>query len=187
MPLTFSHTQRIDAPVERVFSAATDLAAFAQWMPGFVGVERLSEGPLGVGWQFREPRKVHGRDSTEHFEFTAYDPPPGFTLFVDGGQGSTGKGAFTFIHRLSPLDDGAATEFTLHGEIGGMGRIMQLFARLFMGSMKKALVQDLECMSAWIAAQGDPPVDGEAPTPPEGPSAPQAPRAEPVGEAPHVD
>ena len=159
MPLTFSHTERINAPVERVFAAATDLDAFAQWMPGFVGVERLSEGPLGVGAQFRETRKVHGRDSTEHFEFTAYDPPTGFTLFVDGSQGSTGKGTFTFVHTLTPLDDGAATELTLHGEIGGMGRLMELLARLFMGSMKKAVVQDLRSLSAWIVAQREAPDD----------------------------
>lgn len=156
MPLKFSHSVRIDSPPDRVFAVSTDLDAFARWMPNFVGVQLIrpandqSEGEIGVGTQFKETRKMYGRDSTEHFEFTSYDPPSGFVLEVDGAKGTTGKGIFTFAHTLRPLDDGAATEFALAGEIGGMSKIAELFGRLFMGSMKKAIAADLASLKTYI-------------------------------------
>lgn len=150
MPLTFSHSVRIAAPPERVFAAATDLTAFPKWMPNFVGVERLTEGDVGLGAQFKETRKMYGRDSTEHFEFTAFDPPSGFTLLVDGSKGTTGKGQFRFVHTCTPKEDGAATQFAIDGEIGGLSRIAELFGRLFMGSMKKAIAADIEALKTYI-------------------------------------
>ena len=150
MALTFSHSLRIEAPPERVFSAATDLSAFARWMPNFVGVERLTDGAVGVGSQFRETRKMYGRSSTEHFEFVAFDPPRGFTLLVDGTKGTTGKGEFRFAHTLTALDDGAATQFALDGGLSGLSKIAELFGRLFIGSMKKAIAADLRALKAYI-------------------------------------
>ena len=156
MALQFSHSVRIDAPPARVFSVATDLSAFPKWMPNFVGVELIrpaddqTEGDVGVGTQFKETRKMYGRDSTEHFEFTAFEPPTGFTLYVDGSKGTTGKGEFRFVHTLQSKDDGAATQFSLDGEIGGLSKIAEFFGRLFMGSMKKAIAGDLAALKAYI-------------------------------------
>jgi carbon monoxide dehydrogenase subunit G len=155
MALNFSHTVRINAPPDRVFAVATDVDSFARWMPNFVRAERLTDGDIGVGSQFTETRKMYGRDSTEHFEYTAFDPDKGFTLFVDGTKGTTGKGEFIFVHRLDAVDEGAATDLTLDGEIGGLGKIMEFFARLFMGSMTKAIAADFASLKAYIEAAPD--------------------------------
>ena len=66
--MEFSVERSFPHPPDRVFAALTDLARGAEWRPGFLGIERLTEGDFGVGTEWRETRKVFGR--------TALDPYP---------------------------------------------------------------------------------------------------------------
>jgi uncharacterized membrane protein len=47
--MEWTHTQMIDAPVERVWELATDVTAWPEFMPTMQSVERLEEGPLRLG------------------------------------------------------------------------------------------------------------------------------------------
>lgn len=151
MAIKFDYERTVPAPPERVFAAMTDLDELARWMPGFVGIERLTEGPMAVGTQFRETRKVFGMQSTEHFEVVGLVPARELDFRVDGTKGTSGKGVYRFRYRLGPDADG--TRLRLEGEIGGISGLMAFFAKLMMGSFKKACTRDLDALADYLQAE----------------------------------
>jgi uncharacterized protein YndB with AHSA1/START domain len=148
MPLRFTFEERFDAPPEEVFRLATDIDAFREWMPNFVRVEKLTEGAFGKGTIWRETRKMFGKESTEEFQVTAAEPGKSLDLFIDGRKGTTGRGEYRFRYTFAPQDGG--TRLTMEGEIAGMGWFMELLGRVFIGSFKKALQQDLKAMKSHL-------------------------------------
>ena len=148
MPLTCEIEETIAAPPERVFAAITDIDSFGQWMRGFVRNERLTDGPVGKGTQFREVRKMFGREAGEVFEIVAWDPPRMFELYVDGTKGSSKSGWFRFRHTFTPVAGG--TRMTLSGEVGGMSGCMGFLGKFMMSPMKKAIRKDLAAFKAWV-------------------------------------
>ena len=148
MPLTFELRSTIAAPPERVFAGITDLDRMGEWMPGFVRIERLTEGPLRKGSQFRMTRRMFGREATEQFEVADYDPPRVFGLFVDGTKGSSRSGWFRFRQTIAPT--GGGTHLVMSGECGGASGCMAFLGKLMLGPMKKAMAKDLAAQKAWI-------------------------------------
>ena len=133
----------VDAPPERVFPFLTEPERVMKWMSGVVKFERLTEGPLRVGSQLRQTRRMMGHDAAEVFEVREWDPPRSFALFVDGRKGSSRKGEFLFRYRLVPR--GGGTEVLLEGEFGGMGKIAEFFGRLFSGMMRRMIASEPRC------------------------------------------
>lgn len=155
MAIEFSVKESIPGKQERVFAALTDLDAAPGWMPGDVKIERQSEGPFGVGTEWRETRKMLGREATEYFEVTGYEPPRRIALRVDGSKGTSGKGEFLFEYLLEPKGD--ETEVTLTGEIRGLGALSGLVGKLMAGPMRKAVKKDLEALAEHLrGASGRP-------------------------------
>jgi uncharacterized protein YndB with AHSA1/START domain len=152
MAIEFTVTQQISSAPDRVFHALTDLDSADQWMPGFVRIEKLSEGEFGVGTEFRETRKFLGKEATEQFEVTRCQPPTGLSLRVDGKKGSSRRGEYLFDYRLEPKNVG--TGVTLHGEIRGLGRFGTLLGKLFLGSYKKACAKDLRALAEHLEGAG---------------------------------
>ncbi|MGD2154709.1 MAG: SRPBCC family protein [Gemmatimonadales bacterium] len=152
MPIEFDVTQHIPGPPDRVFHTLTDLDAAAEWMPGFVHIEKLSQGEFGVGSEWRETRKFLGREATEQFEVTRCQSPTELTVRVDGSKGSSRRGEYLFQYRLEPK--GAGTDVTLHAAIRGLGRFGTLLGRLFVGQYKKACVNDLSALARHFEGPG---------------------------------
>ncbi len=152
MPIEFSVTQHIPGPPDRVFRVLTDLDAAADWMPGFVRIEKLDKGALGVGSEWRETRVFFGREATEQFEVTRLDSPNELSVRVDGSKGSSRRGEYLFDYRLHPK--GGGTDVTLHGTIRGLGRFGTLVGRLFVGHYKKACANDLRALAEHLEGSG---------------------------------
>jgi uncharacterized protein YndB with AHSA1/START domain len=149
MPLTFQIEQTIAAPPARVFAAFTDLDSMGAWMDGFVKNERLTPGAVGKGAQFRQTRKMFGREASEVFEVTEFDPPRAFALFVDGSKGSSRGGWFKIRHAMAP--SGTGTALTLSVECGGASGCLALLGRFVFGPMmKKAIAKDLAAFKSWV-------------------------------------
>lgn len=152
MPIEFTLTQHVaDAP-ERVFRTLIDLESAAEWMPGFVRIERLADGELTVGSQWRETRKFFGKEATEQFEVTRLEAPGELSLRVDGSKGSSRRGEYLFEYRLHP--QGSGTEVTLHGSIRGLGKFGSLMSKLFVGQYKKACAKDLQALAEHLEGAG---------------------------------
>jgi uncharacterized protein YndB with AHSA1/START domain len=144
MPASFASETYIEARPERVFATMTDVDGFRHWMQGFVGAEKLTEGPVGVGTEWRETRKMFGREASEVFEVTAYEAPSRLGLRVDGTRGSSRKGEYRFEYVLVP--EGTGTRLGMSGEVDMPGLLGRLMSRLFVGTFKKACDKDLTAM-----------------------------------------
>lgn len=151
MALQFTVKERVRATPERVFAALTDLEGAKAWMPGFVGIHKLTPGAFAAGTRWRETRKMYGREATEEFEVTACEPTERIELYVDGKKGSSRRGEFRFRYELTPAEKG--TVVTLHGEVSGLGKVMEFFGRLFIGSFKRAISRDLEAMRVYLESR----------------------------------
>jgi uncharacterized protein YndB with AHSA1/START domain len=152
MPIQITMSEEIAAAPERVFEVMTDIGNAGAWMPNLVRIERLTEGSFGAGTQWREVRKVFGKEAGEVFEVTRSEPPRLLELYVDGTKGSSRKGFYRFRYDLAPASGGTA--MTVSGEIGGMGWLGELIGKLLAGTFKKALAKDLQAMKAHIERGG---------------------------------
>ncbi|WP_404328605.1 SRPBCC family protein [Mesobacillus maritimus] len=129
---------------ENVYEGLIDLDEAKKWMQGFVGIQRLDDGPMKVGSQWKETRKMFGKESSEHFEVVELNEPTKIVLRCDGTKGTTGKGEFVFTYTLTSLDD--HTEITLDGEINGLTGLTKLLGKMMAGSFKKACTKDLDAL-----------------------------------------
>lgn len=71
---------------KEVFDYLSDFTTTAHWDPGIVRAEKLTDGPIGVGTQFRIETKFMGRTTALVYVMTAYEPP---SRFVVSGENAT--------------------------------------------------------------------------------------------------
>ena len=129
-------------PIERVWALSTDVERTREWLPAGVLVEKLTEGPLRVGWRYRETRTILGRRDTRVYEVTALEPPRRSEVASrDGGE-------FRFALEAEALDVGT-TRLTLRGaaELGCLG---VLAAPLVRHVLRKNMEADFRGLKAWI-------------------------------------
>ena len=67
-----STTRQIDAPIEKVFAAVSDVRNFSEAVPHIVKVEFLTDQKTGVGTRFRETRLMGGKEASTELEVTEY-------------------------------------------------------------------------------------------------------------------
>lgn len=148
MSIHYEVKRMIQVPKQQAYTALLDLEAASQWMQGLVGIERLDEGPMKVGSQWKETRKMFGKEATEHFEVVELHEPDKIVLRCDGTKGTTGKGEFVFTYLLTASAD--QTEVTLNGEINGLTGFAKLFGKLMAGTFKKACEKDLDALIRYL-------------------------------------
>lgn len=155
MAIEFQSSFHIAAPPEEVQSAMTRFDQWPQWMKGLNEVEPLTEGPYSAGTRWRETRTLMGKRATEEFE--VIDCEPGrIELFVDGSRGSTGKGEYRFVYRLTP--EGEGTRLVMDAAIDIPGAFAKVVGTLMKGMFKKSVDADTKALKAWLE-------DGRATTP----------------------
>ncbi len=78
----------VDTPrsPEEAFAYLSDFKNAAEWDPGTVQSERLGEGPLGEGTEFRLVAAFLGRKTTLTYRIVEYQPPRAVTF---RGENST--------------------------------------------------------------------------------------------------
>jgi uncharacterized protein YndB with AHSA1/START domain len=157
MPATFATSVYVEAPPPVVFSAMTQVERWKDWMPGLVRVEKLTQGPIGPGAEWRETRKMYGKEATEHFRVTRLEPNSRLDIVVDGAKGTTGRGEYFFTYELVPERSGTNVELT--GDIRMPG-LWRLFGTFMVGTFKKACHKDLEALKAHLESPW--PVGGKA-------------------------
>jgi carbon monoxide dehydrogenase subunit G len=131
------------------YNGLLDLDSAKLWMQGLVGIERLDEGPIRVGSQWKETRKMFGKEATEYFEVVELIEPQKIVLRCDGTKGTTGKGEFVFTYTLLSATENH-TEVTLNGEINGLTGLTRFFGKLIAGTFKKACEKDLDRLKNFL-------------------------------------
>lgn len=149
MSTTFRNEITIAAPQAAVMDAITDLERWPQWLPGLIAVEKLTEGPVDLGTQWRETREVMRQRASEVFQVTEFEPPARLGLHVDGTKGSTGKGEYRYLYLLEPVENGS-TRVLLEGEIEMPGRLAGLLSRVLAPIFRRQVQRDLVAMKGWV-------------------------------------
>jgi uncharacterized protein YndB with AHSA1/START domain len=147
MSASFVTSVYVEAPPPVVFAALADVDRWKEWLPDFVSVEKLAPGPIGPGAEFRETRRMHGREATEHFRVTRVEPPSRLDLVVDGAKGASRRGEYRFTYELVPERSGTNLELT--GDIRMPG-LWSLLARMMTRSFKNACHADLAALKAHL-------------------------------------
>lgn len=147
MPLTFSMTHRFSGTLEVVFDAMTDPGQFRHWMHGFVRAEVQTDGPIGVGSRIAETRRMGGREATEVFEITHYDPPRAISMHVDSSMNS----AYDFDFRLEP--EGEGTLMLMNAKIAGGGCLTKIMGKAMIGMFKTAMQKDWDNLEQYLQSK----------------------------------
>ncbi|MCS0652477.1 SRPBCC family protein [Cytobacillus firmus] len=148
MSIHFEVKRSIQASAQNAYKALIDLDSAKDWMNGLVGIERENSGPLIVGSQWKETRKMFGKEASEHFEVVELDEPNKIVLRCDGTKGTTGKGEFIFTYIIVPAGD--ASEVILLGEIKGLTGFSKWFGKMMAGAFKKACAKDLDALINYL-------------------------------------
>jgi carbon monoxide dehydrogenase subunit G len=67
-------------PLEEVFAYLSDFSTTAEWDPGVVEAERLTEPPIREGSEFRLLARFLGRETPLTYRVVEYDPPKAITV-----------------------------------------------------------------------------------------------------------
>lgn len=148
MSIHFELKRSIQVSAQNAYKALIDLDSAKDWMNGLVGIEREDSGPLKVGSQWKETRKMFGKEASEHFEVVELDEPNKIVLRCDGTKGTTGKGEFIFTYIIVPAGD--VSEVTLLGEIKGLTGFSKWFGKMMAGAFKKACAKDLDALIKYL-------------------------------------
>ena len=148
MSIRFEVKRTVQVSKQNLYTSLLDLDAAEYWMQGLVGIERLDAGPLHVGSQWKETRKMFGKEATEHFEVVELVEPEKVVLRCDGTKGTTGKGEFVFTYFLASVDN--HTEVTLYCEINNLTGVAKFFGKMMAGAFKNACAKDLDSLKAYL-------------------------------------
>ncbi|WP_404458377.1 SRPBCC family protein [Oceanobacillus kapialis] len=107
----------------------------------------MDEGPLQIGSQWKETRKMYGKEATEHFEVMELEEPNKIIFRCDGTKGTTGKGEFVFTYVIEASGDHSDT---LYGEIKGLTGIAKFFGKMMAEAFKKACAKDLDALKSYL-------------------------------------
>ncbi|MCY4575821.1 MAG: SRPBCC family protein [Chloroflexi bacterium] len=155
MAIEFNVEVQFNASPEKVFHALTSVDTFVDWMPNLKEVKVLSEGDIGEGTVYEETRRMFFRDATERFRISKYEPPDTLELTVDGSEGSSGSGQYTFFYRLGEDADNGGTSMSMRGEITGLNKVMEFMGRLGLRFMVRAIRKDYHALASHLAAQSN--------------------------------
>ncbi|GAA0489148.1 hypothetical protein GCM10008986_13670 [Salinibacillus aidingensis] len=100
------------------------------------------------GSEWKETRKMFGKEAYEHFEVVELKEAEKIVLRCDGTKGTTGKGEFIFTYRITSSEE--RSEITLNGEIKGLTGLTKLFGKMMAGSFKKACAKDLDALITYL-------------------------------------
>jgi uncharacterized protein YndB with AHSA1/START domain len=141
-------TRTIPAPPEQVFGLFTDLDAAPERLSQIDAIERLTDGPVGVGTRWKETRTMFGRQATEEMEITEFAPPRAYAVEAE----SCGT-RFRTDFRFSPETQGTRVEMQFVATpVSLFAHIMSPLSGLMKGMLVKCLEQDLDDL-AQVAAQ----------------------------------
>lgn len=117
---------RFNRPVDEVFAFLTNASNHARWDHLSVAMEPQEPGPWHQGLQFREVRKMGGRDTEVYSQIASFTPNQRFDIDSVSGPEFHGHWVFTAEGSQTRL------QYTAELQMSGLGRLFEpLLARQF--------------------------------------------------------
>ncbi|WP_306250295.1 SRPBCC family protein [Parvularcula sp. IMCC14364] len=138
-------TRQINAPVEKVFEAISDVSTFENSNPNIVKIEMLSEQTSGVGTRFRETRTMNGRQATTELEFTEYARNEHVRIVSDAGGT-----IWDTLMKLTP--EGEVTRLDMQMDARPYKLMSRIVTPLISGMVNKAVQEDMDGLKARLEA-----------------------------------
>ena len=130
----------IDAPSEKVFAIFADLEHAQENIDSIIGMEMLTDGPVGKGTRWRETRKMFGKEATEEMWISDWRPGSGYTVDCESCGCS-------YVTDISFTPSGAGTEVVMSMRVKPLtflARLMSPLSLLFAGTFKKCMKKDID-------------------------------------------
>ena len=138
----FTTTQFINATPQEVFDFMTDHANAPKVLAGVTSNEPITDGPMGVGYRFRETRVVNGKESVMEIEVVTFDPPHRYSA------GGTMMGITATYHYQLTAENGG-TRVDLEAEVTS-GLLMKLMLPAIVKQMQKQDADHLPMLKAAV-------------------------------------
>ncbi len=132
----------INAPVDVVFRALTDIENFPEKNPDIVKVELLTDEKTGVGSRFRETRRMNNKEGSTELECTEYIQDEKVRFVAD--QGGV---IWDSVFFSSPVDGG--TELVLEMDARPYKLMPRLMLPLILGMVSKAVESDMDAVKSY--------------------------------------
>lgn len=135
-------SRMINAPVETVFKAVSDIENLPDTAPGILKTEFLSDIKSGVGTRFMETRLIEGKESETILEVTEFAENDHIRLVSDS-HGTIWDSIFT----VRPSGD--QTELILKMDAKGHKLMTKVMNPLFKNMFKKGLEKHLDAIKTY--------------------------------------
>ena len=132
----------IQAPVETVFAALSEIETFPNRAEGIAAVEILTEQKHGVGTRFRETRIMNGREAVAELEVTECVDNERIRIVCDQGGA-----VWDTVFLVSPTETGTQLEMTMDAKPYKL--MAKIMTPLINGTIKKFVRRDMEELKAW--------------------------------------
>ena len=139
----------IDCPIDEVFTYLADIAKGMEWQSELLEVQQTSGGPVGVGTNLKEVRRLLGRNMETSFTITDYEPES--KLGFKSTSGPIPMRAYYCLEKISgegvskggqQEGSGDATKVTMTVEAELTG-IFNMTEPLVVNTAKKQMATDL--------------------------------------------
>lgn len=154
---TIQYDQRMATGRERAFEVFTDFERASEVIEDVLAVEPVTEGPVRVGYQFKETRRMGRRSATETFEVVEMAAPERLVLRAES-CGTRFEAQYTF----QPEGEGTLLRFEMVIQPRTLlARLMWPMWFLMRRPMRKAIEGDLAALAAAAEGRAAAPADGE--------------------------
>lgn len=138
----------INRPVEEVFAFVADQTNAPRWQQGLLEVQRITDGPLGVGTKHTAVRKFMGRGVEATNEYIRYVPNEEITF-----TGRSGPARFEVSYLTEAVAGGTKLTCQMQMEQGGLFGLMD---SLVAGSLKRDFESNFRDLKALLEDQTEP-------------------------------
>ncbi len=135
----------IQAPVEKVFSAVSEIETFPARAEAITGVEFLTDQRSGVGTKFCETRLMKGRESQTELEVTEYIMNDRIRMVAD--QGGT-----IWDTVFAVAQSGSGTKLNMTMDARPYKLAAKITTPLIKGMIEKFIQRDMQELKAWCEA-----------------------------------
>lgn len=140
-------TRTIDAPLDAVFAAISDVRNFSKTSNDIVRIEMLSDTTTGVGTRFRETRRMGKREGTTELEITEFVEND-HVRFVSDAGGTIWDTVFTVTSENGKTKADVVMDARPH-------KLMARFVTpLIKGMVGKYMAKDMDAVKAYCENAG---------------------------------